>query len=348
MKISSVKAVYPKYTNTIPSWRTHLWQIVVRIETDTGQTGWGFGGGGKAAVEIVNGHFSEILLGRPLNSLSDISETWDYLYSESIPYGRKGIAIMALSGIDLSLYDVLGKAEKKPVAELLNPANKQTMRCYATGVDTDWYAETGFTAQKIPHRWTGKDSIETAVSSTEAARSALGSEAEVMLDVYMSWDAEVTIQMNTALQHVGIHWFEDVLTPDDLQELGRLREQIHPVNMAGGEHEFTDRGFAEISKNRSYDIWQPDITWCGGITAGLRIVEMAIQDKATVVPHRGGEPWGLHLIAASQCEDFAELVMGTRSSEKDNLWIGSPKPENGYIQITDAPGFGVEPDANLL
>ena len=325
-----------------------MWQIVVRIETDTGQTGWGFGGGGKAAVEIVNGHFSEILSGRPLNSLSDISETWDYLYSESIPYGRKGIAIMALSGIDLSLYDVLGKAEKKPVAELLNPSSKQTMRCYATGVDTDWYAETGFTAQKIPHRWTGKDSIEAAVSSTEAVRSALGSEAEVMLDVYMSWDADVTIQMNTALQHVGIHWFEDVLTPDDLTELGRLREQIHPVNMAGGEHEFTDRGFAEISKNRSYDIWQPDITWCGGITAGLRIVEMAIQEKATVVPHRGGEPWGLHLIAASQCEDFAKLVMGTRSSEKDNLWIGSPEPENGYIQMTDAPGFGVEPNANLL
>ncbi|SVB04093.1 uncharacterized protein METZ01_LOCUS156947 [marine metagenome] len=348
MKIASVKAVYPKYTNTVPSWRTHLWQIVVRIETDTGQTGWGFGGGGKAAVEIVNGHFSEILVGRPLNSLSDISEIWDYLYTESIPYGRKGIAIMALSGIDLSLYDILGKAEKKPVAKLLNPSNKQTMRCYATGVDTDWYAETGFTAQKIPHRWAGKDSIETAVSSTEAARSALGSEAEVMLDVYMSWDADVTIQMNIALQHVGIHWFEDILTPDDLQELGKLREQIHPVNMAGGEHEFTDHGFAEISKNQSYDIWQPDITWCGGITAGLRIVEMAIQDKTAVVPHRGGEPWGLHLIAASQCEDFAELVMGTRSSEKDSLWIGSPEPENGYIQITDAPGFGVEPDANLL
>ena len=322
--------------------------MVVRVETDTGQTGWGFGGGGKAAVEIVNGHFSEILVGRPLNSLSDISEIWDYLYTESIPYGRKGIAIMALSGIDLSLYDALGKAEKKPVAKLLNPVNKQIMRCYPTGVDTDWYAETGFTAQKIPHRWTGKDSIETAVSCTEAARSALGSEAEVMLDVYMSWDADVTIQMNTALQHVGIHWFEDVLTPDDLTELGKLREQIHPVNMAGGEHEFTDRGFAEISKNQSYDIWQPDITWCGGITAGLRIVEMAIQDKTAVVPHRGGEPWGLHLIAASQCEDFAELVMGTRSLKKDNLWIGSPEPENGYIQITDTPGFGVEPDTNLL
>ena len=118
--------------------------------------------------------------------------------------------------------------------------------------------------------------------------------------------------------------------------------------MAGGEHEFTALGFAEISRNRSYDIWQPDITWCGGITAGLRIVEMAIADKTVVVPHRGGEPWGLHFIAASECEDFAELVMGTRFSEQDKFWIGSPEQENGHIQITDAPGFGVKPNKDLL
>ena len=75
---------------------------------------------------------------------------------------------------------------------------------------------------------------------------------------------------------------------------------------------------------------------------------MAITDKTVVVPHRGGEPWGLHFIAASECEDFAELVMGTRFSEQDNLWIGSPEQENGHIQITDTPGFGVKPNKNLL
>ena len=111
MKITSISAVYPKYNHTVGSWRTHLWQIIVRVETDTGQTGWGFGGGGKAAVEIVNGHFAEILVGRSVNSLSDIVDIWDFIYAESIPYGRKGIAIMALSGVDLALYDALGKAE---------------------------------------------------------------------------------------------------------------------------------------------------------------------------------------------------------------------------------------------
>ena len=348
MKITSISAVYPKYNHTVGSWRTHLWQIVVRVETDTGQIGWGFGGGGKASVEIVNGHFAEILVGRSVDSLSDISDIWDFLYAESIPYGRKGIAIMALSGVDLALYDALGKAEGKPVVKLLGGSTRNKIRCYATGPDTDWYSEIGFTAQKMPHRWTGDESIETVVVVAEKARAAFGPSAEVMFDVYMSWDSEVTLRMNDALSHVGIHWFEDVLTPDDLRELGNLRRKIRPVNMAGGEHEFSTHGFADIARNQSYDIWQPDITWCGGITAGLRIVEMAKVAIVDVVPHRGGEPWGLHLVAATDCEDFAELVMGVRGGGKDDLWIGAPEPANGYIEIADTPGFGIKPNADLL
>ncbi|MDA1280279.1 MAG: hypothetical protein O3B95_09630 [Chloroflexi bacterium] len=348
MKITSVSAVYPNYNNTPPSWRTHLWQIVVRVETDTGQVGWGYGGGGKAAVEVVNGHFSEILVGRSVNSTADISDIWDFLYRESIPYGRKGIAIMALSGVDLALYDTLGKAEGKPVAILLDGTTEGRMRCYATGPDTDWYAELGFTAQKMPHLWTGDESIATAVGSAEHARSVLGNDAEVMFDVYMSWDSDIAIRMADAMGHLGIHWFEDILTPDDLQELGTLRSKIRPINTAGGEHEFTAHGFADIASARAYDIWQPDITWCGGITAGQRIVEMAKAAKVAVVPHRGGEPWGLHLIAASECEDFAEVVMGTRAAAGDAMWSGAPEPKSGYIEIGDAPGFGVSPNELLL
>ncbi|MBN4064611.1 hypothetical protein JYU04_02635 [Dehalococcoides mccartyi] len=348
MKITSISAVYPNYQHTVPSWRTHMWQIVVKVDTDTGQTGWGFGGGGKAAVEIVNGHFADILIGKSVNSLDDISAIWDFLYTESIPYGRKGVAIMAISGVDLALYDALGKAEAKPVAELLTDLPKSQIRCYATGPDTDYYAELGFTAQKMPHRWTGDDSFEVAVNAAEKARTSFGPDAEVMFDVYMSWDSEVTLKMHDALKHVGIHWFEDVLTPDDLDEIGNLRRKISPVNMAGGEHEFTAHGFAEIAKAEAYDIWQPDITWCGGITAGLRIIGMAEQAKAKVVPHRGGEPWGLHLIAATSCEDFAELLPGIRGGSSDDLWLGAPAPNNGYIQISEAHGFGVTPNEDLL
>jgi L-alanine-DL-glutamate epimerase-like enolase superfamily enzyme len=186
------------------------------------------------------------------------------------------------------------------------------------------------------------------VRNAESARAALGPDAEVMFDVYMSWDSQITLRMAAALAHVGMHWFEDVLTPDDLQELGALKPGIRPISMAGGEHEFTSLGFAEIARTGAYDIWQPDITWCGGITAGLRIVEMAKAAGARTVPHRGGEPWGLHLIAVSGCEDFAELVTGTRNAEKDDLWLGAPEAENGYIELGDAPGFGVIPNDDLV
>ena len=119
MKITDVKAVYPKYRHVVPSWRTHFWQIVVRVETDAGVVGLGYGGGGVASVEIVNRHFRELMVGKTLDSPDDIRNIWDELYDASLPYGRKGLALMALSGADLALYDLLGKAEGVPVYALL-------------------------------------------------------------------------------------------------------------------------------------------------------------------------------------------------------------------------------------
>ena len=114
MKITDVKAVYPQYRHVPPSWRTNLWQIVVRVESDAGVVGYGYGGGGRAAVEVVNGHMRELLIGRTVDDTSDIFSAWDDLYFQSIPYGRKGIGVMALSGIDLALWDAWGRPRVGP------------------------------------------------------------------------------------------------------------------------------------------------------------------------------------------------------------------------------------------
>ena len=84
MKITSVSAVYPNYRNVPASWRTHFWQIVVRVETDAGVSGFGYGGGGRAAVEVVNRHFAELVTGRELGSADDIAAIWDDLYLEML------------------------------------------------------------------------------------------------------------------------------------------------------------------------------------------------------------------------------------------------------------------------
>lgn len=311
--------------------------------------GFGCGGGGIAAVEIVNKHFAEVLVDKRFDSPEDIENLWDELYFASIPYGRKGVAVMAMSGVDLALWDALGKALRKPVAEVIGGVKKEKIRAYATGADTEWYAELGFTAHKMPHRWNGSESdFDSAVDAALKARNAFGPNAEIMFDVYMSWDHNVTLEMTKRLKEFRIHWFEDVSTPDDLHGNSRLRAMVKPTLIAGGEHEFTHHGFAEIAEAGAYDLWQPDITWCGGITAGLRIMELAKIAGVPVVPHRGGEVWGLHLIAASECEDFAETLPGMRGSDRDELWFGEPQSVDGRFTLNDEPGFGVQVNEAML
>jgi L-alanine-DL-glutamate epimerase-like enolase superfamily enzyme len=156
-----------------------------------------------------------------------------------------------------------------------------------------------------------------------------------MFDVYMSWDSETTVMMTERLLEFNIHWFEDVLTPDHLVESAALRPLVKPALIAGGEHEFTHHGFGEIERAGAFDVWQPDITWCGGSTAGLRIVEMGRSAGVQVVPHRGGEVWGLHLIAASACEDFAEVLPGVRGAGRETTCgLESPRPAEATSRST--------------
>ena len=348
MKITDVTAAYPKYRYVVPSWRTHFWQIVVRVETDTGATGFGYGGGGVAGVEIVNRHFHELLMGREINSLPDIIDTWDYLYEQSLPYGRKGLAIMALSGVDLALYDLLAKAENQPVYELLGGARKPSVLAYATGPESETYRDLGFRAHKFPHRWAGAADYETAAAAVAKARSLYGADARVMVDCYMSWDAEVTTRMANILSEYNLYWYEDVLTPDDLAGQADLRPVAAPTLIAGGEHEFTHFGFADIARANALGLWQPDITWCGGITAGLRIIDLARGAGMPVSPRRGAEVWGLHLIAASDWADFAEYHSDHIRSPRDVLWHDEPEPQDGYIAPSDRPGFGVTLNEAML
>ena len=347
MKITEVRAVYPNYRYVVPSWRTHFWQIVVRVETNVGAVGLGYGGGGVASVEIVNRHFRELLLDRELSSPAEIKDTWDYLYEQSLPYGRKGLAMMALSGVDLALYDLLAKAEDMPVYELLGGRDTNIL-AYATGPDSEAYRDLGFRAHKFPHRWASDADYETAVRTAENARRLYGPDARIMADCYMSWDAEVTAHMADILAEYKLYWYEDVLTPDDLAGQADLRAVAAPTLIAGGEHEFTHFGFADIARAKALGLWQPDITWCGGITAGLRIIDLARDVGIPVSPHRGAEVWGLHLIAASDWADFAEYHSDHIRSPRDVLWLGEPEPQDGYITPSDQPGFGVTLNEELL
>ena len=350
LKITEVKAIYPRYRVLPSAWRQHFWQIAVRIDTDAGVSGWGYGGGGVAAVDVVNLHLRELLVGRTLGSIEDIADLWDAQYQASLPYGRSGIAVMAISGVDLALWDVLGRAEGQRVCDLLGGQRRNAVRAYATGPDYSWYRDLGFDAHKSSQTRQASPEADTEriLEWADAARQGLGDEALLMIDAYMSWTPEFALSLTRQLSQHNIYWFEDVLLPDDLDGLAALRPQIQPVLLAGGEHEFTARDFTHIARAQALDLWQPDITWCGGLTAALRIAELAEQYNVPLVPHRGGEIWGLHFLAAGYGEDLAEKVMGKREAKRDELWLGEPASQDGCLILPEGPGFGVEINEELL
>jgi L-rhamnonate dehydratase len=350
MRITDVRAVYPKWARRPRGvWQSHFWQIVVEVRADTGVIGLGYGGGGPPAVEVVNSHFRELLVGRTVEDVDDIRELWDFVYLKSLPYGRKGIPVMALSGVDLALWDLVAKSEGRPVYELIGGLRKERVRAYASTGEFERDRDAGFTAVKFSTQWTGHErDYDDTVETAARAREVFGPDALVMSDCYMSWDSVVSIEMARLLEPYGLYWFEDVLTPDDLPDAAALRPRVKPVLLAGGEHEFTHHGFAAVAQAGALDIWQPDLTWCGGITAGLRILELAQGAGVSVVPHRGGEIWGLHFIAATGCEDLAETHPERWEQASETLWLEEPHPEAGFITTPDRPGFGVVLDEAML
>lgn len=349
MIITDVKAIYPRW-NRRPTrqWQSHFWQIVVRIETDLGVMGLGYGGGGEPGVQVINRHLKRFLIGRRIESVEDIQGAWHALYRAALPYGRMGLAQMALGGVDLALWDLLGQVEGVPVYELLGGLRRARIRAYATGRDFALFRDLGYTATKMSHNWRDETDYDTAVEQAERARAALGPEALLLVDCYMSWDAEVTRVMARLLAPCRPYWFEDVLTPDEPEAMADLRPSLHPIKLAGGEHEFSYRGYVELARLGALDLWQPDVTWCGGLTAALRIVALAERHGIPVVPHRGGEIWGLHLIAATGCVNLAETMPAGWAEGMPQLWLDEPRAHEGYLRLSDRPGFGVQLNHDML
>ena len=125
-----------------------------------GAPGGGDGGGGAAAIHVITRLLRDLLLGK---DPADVRSLWDEMYRATLPYGRKGLTVMAISGVDLALWDLLGRAEGVPVYELLGGRRKERVRAYATGPDSAWYAELGYTAHKLPHRRPHQDTPDYRV-----------------------------------------------------------------------------------------------------------------------------------------------------------------------------------------
>jgi len=341
MKITDIRACQPATPGSPPDWRTSLGQILVAVETDAGLIGYGVGGGGFAGIHIIKTVLRDLLLGRdPAN----VEHLWHEMYRATLPFGRKGVALMALSGVDIALWDLRGKAAGEPLARLLGGDVEQPIPTYATvWGPIDDVLGAGHQGIKLHlEKFDPRNGIDEIVAHVANARYRLGPDRELMVDAFMKWDIESTLKVAERIAGYNLAWLEEPLSPDNLAGYAELAEKC-PIPIAGGEHEFTSAAFAELIQRKAHAVLQPDVCWCGGLTELIKIYHMAAGAGLRVCPHRGSEIWSLHAIAALDPQPLAE------SGRTWMTWVKDQPPiKNGQIYLTDAPGLGVDIDeANL-
>ena len=340
MRITSIRACQPIAQNSPPDWRTSMGQILIVIETDEGLTGYGVGGGGAAGIHVINAVLKPLLIGQ---SVESVEEHWTSMAHATLPFGRKGLAIMAMSGVDLALWDLRAKAQGVPLARLLNPAVDlaKPIPTYMTVWDRV-PEEARFSVQGIKlHLGSHPDEptdvsarLERSVERVADARERLGSERPLMIDAWMTWDVEFTLAFADRVAELDVRWIEEPIPVDDVPGYEELNRHCR-IPIAGGEHEFTAAGFQELIDRKLHTVLQPDVCWVGGLTELVKIANFARAKGLWVVPHRGAELWGLHAVAALCENPLAE------SGRPWMQWVGGqPDIIDGVISVPERPGFG--------
>lgn len=321
--------------------------IIVEIKTEQGLTGYGMGGGGAAAATIIEQHLGPLVTGA--NALNT-EAIWEQMYNSTLFYGRKGVVIMAISGIDLALWDIRGRHAGQPVYRLLGGPNRDKVPSYYTGYEMEKAAALGFAAFKYPIRHglaEGREGMKKTIAELRDVRSRIGPDAQLMIDVTCQWDVPYALEMADRMQEFRLYWIEEPVSPDNLEGYAQLCREIRGPLIAGGEHEYTRFGFEELIRHKAVKLLQPDTTWSGGLTEVRRIAALAAAHNLPMAPHRGGSPYGMSVILTTPSCILAESF-GILEKTTPLLAALTSRFEKGFYYPSDKPGFGVDITPDLL
>jgi L-rhamnonate dehydratase len=339
--------------------------LLIRIETDDGITGYGEVDTspevGKAVIDAEMSHATcyglrEILLGK---DPSDVEQIWETMYRRTNYYGRLGVVMHAMSGVDMALWDILGKAADKPVHKLLGGSYCSEVRAYASllmPAEIDEvraavrrYVTDGFTAVKLGYGPLGKD-VRRDVELAAAAKEVAGRDVEVMIDIGHGYSLKQAMQAAKEFEDIGIFWMEEPLPPEDIDGYRRLCDSTS-LRIAAGEQDAGRWTFRRLIWQAGLDVIQPDISRVGGLTEAKRIAYMAHEANRLLVPHafRTGVLVAacLHLIAAIPNSAFLEFSV-TESPLRRKLLTAPFKVVNGRVAVPTRPGLGIEIDSQAV
>jgi D-galactarolactone cycloisomerase len=326
---------------------------LVLIHTETGQTGIGAAYSHPDLVRtIVEGNFRAHLIGADPD---DIDGIWDKLYGLSRWYGRKGAATTAISGVDIALWDLRGKARKTPVWRLLG-GTRGRVEAYASGMF--WHDDVAALEREAQrHRDRGFRRVKMRLgrswdydtSAFAAAVRGVGRDGAVHVDGSHRYALDAAIAFGRLLADNNAAWFEEPFPPEDLDRYVALRRRLK-VPLAAGENEFGVQGVRTLLRAGAIDVVQADACRTGGISEVMRIGTMAQELGLIVAPHTWSD--AVAVTANAHCVAALPNGLTVEVDQTGNPFIEELINEkldirDGWLHLSDAPGLGISlnPDA---
>jgi L-lyxonate dehydratase len=333
----------------------HGW-LVVEIVTDDGLVGIGNAAlAPQVTKQAIDLYLKPLLIGQ---NPWDVEFLWQHMYRKTMAFGRKGIGMVAISALDIALWDLLGQASKQPVYRLLGGRTKPRIPVYASrlyagelgalAAEATRYKDEGYKAMKLRFGWgpvDGAEGMRRNVELVRTVRDAVGNDVDLMADAYMGWTLDYAKRMLPLLEPFQLRWLEEPVIPDDIQGYTQLKSYGR-IPIAGGEHEFTVFGFRDLLEARAVDYIQFDTNRVGGITQARKVAALAEAYGIPVIPH-AGQMHNYHVVMASLNSPMAEYFPIVDVEVGNELFwylfAGEPKAKDGFIDLDDGvTGFGLK------
>ncbi len=334
--------------------------ILIVVETDEGITGIGEVDSApyvcKSIIDTPASHMAcmglgEVLIGEdPL----DIERLWRKMYDKSIYYGRRSVVIHTMSGIDMALWDIIGKKYGVSTGKALGGVYRDKIQAYCSvlmpGTEKEIYElvekhmHHGYQGMKLGWGALG-ESFEKDIKLVKAARKALGPDKKLMIDIGMRWtDVKGAMRTVKAFEEEDVYWVEEPFHPDNLDGYARLNRSTD-VRISGGEEVGTLHEFRELLSRGCVDILQPDISRCGGLTIARKLIDLAEQYNAVIVPHA----FKTNILMSATLQYISTLPNAwyLEFCEQDTILrqtLTSPIftiDDHGFVAIPQGPGFGI-------
>lgn len=341
--------------------------VVILVHTDEGITGIGEVDSSpyvvKEIIEMPSSHMAcmglrELVVGE---DVFDVEKIWRKMYDKSIYHGRRSAVIHAMSGIDMAIWDAMGKKTGLPVSKLLGGTFRNEVTAYCsvlmpgTKPEIDALVERhmakGYCGLKMGWGALGQ-TFENDLRLAEYSRAALGDDKYLMLDIGMVWqDVKGAISTVREMEKLNVFWVEEPFGPDDLDAYRRLRDNVS-VRIAGGEEVGTMYEYADLIGKGCVDIVQPDLSRCGGFTVARKLTDYASMHKVSIVPHA----FKTNILMAATLQYTASLPhalflefceQDTELRQKLTTSIFTIDSQ-GKVQIPQKPGLGIELDMDVV